>query len=84
MQLTQKHIIAISAVAVLAIFVYLAVQNNTPSQSDTGVETDTVKRLKTVSKLNTGLRMSPFGSGKPLTEADKPLQKLEFKKANLE
>ena len=68
MQLTQKHIITISIVAILAIVVgYIAIQNNTPSQSD-GVNTSTV-----ASSTNTGTTTqtgpdtkwgpSPFASG---------------------
>ena len=97
MQLTQKHIINISVVAVLAILGYFAVQNNTPSQSDgvkvntgsvapmsqsdTGVETGTGKRLETVANSGTAWGISPFGSGKPLTEEEK---KPGFKKPNTE
>ena len=90
MQLTQKHIISISLVAVFAIFGYFAVQNYTPSQSDgvkiytisqSGIETDTLKRLETVANSGTQWGMSPFGSGKPLIEEEK---KPEFKKPNTE
>ncbi len=91
MQLTQKHIIGISVVAILAIVVgYFAVQNNTPSQSDgvksnpisqSGIEIDTGKRLETVANSGTQWGMSPFGSGKLLEEAE---TKPEFKKPNTE
>ncbi len=90
MQLTQKHIISIPMVAILAIIGYFAVQNNAPSQSDgvksnpisqSGIETDTDKRLETVANSGTAWGMSPFGSGKPLTEEEK---KPEFKKPNTE
>lgn len=97
MQLTQKHIIGIIISGLVLVGGYFAVQdttpsqsdgvntstgtNNTISQSDTGVETDTGKRLEIVSKSNTGWGMSPFGSGKPLTEEEK---KSEFKRPNTE
>jgi hypothetical protein len=53
---------------------------STVSQSDTGVETDTSKRLEIVANSGTQWGISPFGSGKPLTEEKKP----EFKKPNTE
>jgi hypothetical protein len=91
MQLIQKHIISISVVALLAIVVgYFVVQNNTSSISDrvnintisqSGRETDTLKRLETVAHSGTGWGVSPFGSGKPLTEGE---MKPEFKKPNTE
>ncbi len=90
MQLIQKHIISISVVAVFAILGYFVVQNNTPSQSDgikintisqSGIETDTGKRLETVANSETQWGMSPFGSGKPLTEEEK---KPIFQKPNID
>lgn len=44
------------------------------------VETDTGKRLETLVNSGSNWGMSPFGSGKPLTEEEKP----EFKKPNTE
>jgi hypothetical protein len=95
MQLS-KHMIGLSVVA-LATLGYFVLQSNTSStsdgvrlntgsissvsQSDTGVETDTGKRLETVANSGTDWGMSPFGSGKPLTEGEK---KPEFKKPNTE
>ena len=88
MQLTQKHIVAFAAVAITAIIGYCILQNPTSSQSDevkvniisqSGIETDTGKRLATVANSGTQWGMSPFGSGKPLEEAEK---KPEFKKPN--
>ena len=96
MQLTQKHIIAISIVAIIAMIGYGSFQKNTPpSQSDgvklstgsispisqSGIETDTGKRLEIAANSGTAWGMSPFGSGKPLTEEEK---KPEFKKPNTE
>jgi hypothetical protein len=48
--------------------------------SQSGIETDTGKRLMTLAQSGTQWGMSPFGSGKPLTEEKKP----EFKKPNTE
>jgi hypothetical protein len=48
--------------------------------SQSGIETDTGKRLETLANSGTHWGMSPFGSGKPLTEEKKP----EFKKPNTE
>ena len=88
MQFTQKHIIGIIISGLVLVGGYFAVQNNTPSQSDgvntisqSGIETDTGKRLETVANSGTGWGMSPFGSGKPLTEEEK---QPEFKKPNTE
>ncbi len=90
MQLTQKYIIGIIISGLVLVLGYFAVQNNTPSQSDgvkvntisqSGIETDTGKRLETVANSGTAWGMSPFGSGKPLTEEEK---KPEFKKPNTE
>ena len=88
MQFTQKHIIGIIISGLVLVGGYFAVQNNTPSQSDgvntisqSGIETDTGKRLETVANSGTQWGMSPFGSGKPLTEEEK---KPEFKKPNTE
>jgi hypothetical protein len=93
MQLTQKQIIALAAVVILAMLRYGILQQSTLSQSDgvklsTGsttisqsdLEIDTGKRLATVANSGTSWGMSPFGSGKPLTEE----QKQEFKKPNTE
>lgn len=97
MQLTQKHIISLATVSIFAMIGYGIFQNSTPSQSDgvnistgtsdsisqsdTGVETDTGKRLETVANSGTQWGMSPFGSGKPLEEAEK---KPVFQKPNTE
>lgn len=91
MQLTQKHIIAISIVAIIAMIGYGSFQKNTPpSQSDgmninpisqSGIETDSIKRIETVANSGTQWGISPFGSGKPLEEAEK---KPVFQKPNTE
>ena len=67
MQLTQKHIIGISVVAVLAILGYFAVQDTTPSQSD-GVNISTgASSINTSTTTQTGSNTnwgpSPFVSG---------------------
>ena len=95
MQLTQKHIISLATVSIFAMIGYGIFQNSTPSQSDgvklstgtvtpisqSGIETDTGKRLETVANSGTQWGMSPFGSGKPLEEAEK---KPVFQKPNTE
>jgi hypothetical protein len=48
--------------------------------SQSGIETDTGARLMTLAQSGTQWGISPFGSGKPLTEEKKP----EFKKPNTE
>jgi hypothetical protein len=77
MQFTQKYIISISAVAILVTLGYITLQKPTISSSDrggistisqSGIETDSLKRLETVANASTPWGMSPFGSGKPLTE----------------
>jgi hypothetical protein len=89
MQLTQKHIISISAVAILVTLGYITLQNPTISSSDrggigtisqSGIETDSLKRLETVANASTPWGISPFGSGKPLSEEPKP----QFQKPNTE
>ena len=50
------------------------------SRTNSTIETDSLKRLETVSNSGTNWGMSPFGSGKPLTEEEKP----KFKKPNTE
>ncbi len=82
-----KHII-ITLIIILALGAgYLIVSQTHTSQSDgvqlntisqSGIETDTGKRLETVAHSGTQWGMSPFGSGKPLTEE----QKLEFQQPN--
>lgn len=46
----------------------------TISHEGTGIETDSLKRLETLSKSGSNWGMSPFGSGKPLTEEEKELE----------
>lgn len=96
MQLTVKHIITISVVAIIAMLGYSGLHNSlTTSPSDrvklstgvissisqSGIEIDTLKRPETVASSGTQWGLSPFGRGKPLTETDK---KPEFKKPNTE
>jgi hypothetical protein len=95
MQLTQKYIIAIIISGLVLIGGYYAVQEAIPAQSDgvnlstgtsdpisqSGIETDTLKRLEIATSSGTGWGMSPFGSGKPLIEAEK---KPVFQKPNTE
>ena len=51
------------------------------SISQSGIETDTAKRIETVANSGTSWGMSPFSSGKPLTEEEyKPV----FRKPNIE
>ncbi len=87
MQLTQKHIISILVVVMLATLGYITLQNSTISSSDkvvtdtisqSGIEIEAIKRLETVANSGTNWGMSPFGSGKPLTEEPK----LNFQKPN--
>ncbi len=52
------------------------------SIAQSGIESDTLERLKTHSESSTGWGMSPFGSGKPLTE-ESP-QKTAFQMPNTE
>jgi hypothetical protein len=89
MQFTQKHIISILVVTILATLGYIMLQNSMISSSDrldsdtiskSDIETDTIKRLETVANSSTPWGMSPFGSGKPLTEE----LKLKFQKPNTE
>ncbi len=92
MKSIQKHIIAISALVTLTLgALYLIVSQTHTSKSDgvklatisqSGIETDTIKRLETVANSGTQWGMSPFGSGKPLTEETVP--KIKFQKPNRE
>jgi hypothetical protein len=93
MQLS-KHIIT-GMLGILALGVgYLIIGQTHPSTSDgvrintgsvnipqSGIETDTGARLMTLAQSGTQWGMSPFGSGKPLTEGEK---KPEFKKPSTE
>jgi hypothetical protein len=99
MKLIQKQIIIFSGFIVFTLFGYFAFQNFNSSQSDevttitntvakdsvsqSGIETDTNKRLETVTNSGTNWGMSPFGSGKPLTEEENE-KKPVFKKPNTE
>jgi hypothetical protein len=87
MQLIQKRLISISGFAVFIFFGYLAFQNFSSSQLDehiipvsqsgTSVIVNTGKTLSgsTVTLSGTWTD-SPFGSGKPLTGAEKPVFKI--------
>lgn len=54
----------------------------TESKFNSGIEIDSLKRIETYGKSGTNWGMSPFGSGKPLTEEEIP--KIVFKKPNTE
>jgi hypothetical protein len=89
----SKHITT-ALIGILALGAgYLIIGQTHPSTSDgmrintgsiaisqSGIETDSGKRLMTLAQSGTQWGMSPFGSGKPLTEEKKP----EFKKPNTE
>ncbi len=94
MQVTQKHIIALAGVIILVLLGYSIFERITLSQSDgvkistggnnaisqSSIATDTLKRLETVANSGTDWGISPFGSGKPMTEEPK----LKFQKPNTE
>lgn len=55
----------------------------TGSVTESGTESDTFKRLKTVSESGSSWGMTPFGSGKPLTEEDTQTKKSTGSKPDL-
>lgn len=59
-----------------------SVSKNRESAVHTDIETDTIKRLTTLGNSGTQWGMSPFGSGKPLTEGEE--KKRLFQKPNTE
>jgi hypothetical protein len=99
MKSIQKQIIIFSGFIVFILFGYFAIGNFNSSQSgevkiatnkgvedsisQLGIETDTGKRLETIANSGTSWGMSPFGSGKPLTEEENE-KKPVFKKPNIE
>lgn len=99
MKLIQKQIIIFSGFIVFILFGYFAIGNFSSSQSgevkintntdvqdsisQSGIETDTSKRLETVANSGTSWGISPFGTGKPLTEEENE-KKPVFKKPNTE
>lgn len=91
MQLNTKNFLAILLLGVATIYFYYgfrggetSTQTNTqkPTVSAEIIETDTGKRLETYANSGTDWGMTPFGSGKPLTEAEK--EKPQFVKPNTE
>ncbi len=95
MQFTQKHIISISVVAILAILGYFAVQNTTPSQSDgvssTGI-TNTTGSVLPVSLSQSGkdtvsnTELPPCNTVNPFSGSIncKKEEKSQFQKPNTE
>jgi hypothetical protein len=90
MQLNTRTFISLLLTGVATIYFYYgfrseSIQTNTDTQKPTisaeTVETDMGKRLKTYANSGTDWGMSPFGSGKPLTEVEK---KPKFQKPNTE
>jgi hypothetical protein len=80
-------IIALFLSVLLIAFYFFSSQNEeksvvTVNESGTNstIETDSLKRLETYGNSGANWGMSPFGSGKPLTEEEKPV----FKKPNTE
>jgi len=91
MQLNTKNFLALLLVGVAIIYFYYgfhgeetSTQTNMQKQivSTETVETDTGKRLETFSNSGADWGMSPFGSGKALTEMEE--EKLKFVKPNTE
>ena len=80
-------IIALVLSVLLVAFYFFMSQNDekssvvlNESRTNSTIETDSLKRLETYGSSGVNWGMSPFGSGKPLTEEEKPV----FKKPNLE
>ena len=91
MQLNTKNFLAVLLLGVATIYFYYGFrgeetspQTNTQKQivSAEIVETDTGKRLETFSNSGTDWGMTPFGSGKPLEEAEEETPR--FQKPNTE
>lgn len=90
MQLNTKNFLAVLLLGVATVYLYYGFRGEeyatkTDTQKQTAVsaevvETDTGKRLETFANSGTDWGMSPFGSGKPLEEAEE--EKPKFQKPN--
>jgi hypothetical protein len=90
MDFNSKHILGVLTIISVGIIAYYQLPDailpdegvkltTGTTVSSEAIETDTAKRLETLTNSGTAWGMSPFGSGKPLTEEEKP----KFQKPNL-